>query len=414
MKTHATNSPPDRTRTRPSGRRGAVALSVVLSAAVLFGFVALGIDLAMVAYAHQQSRVGSEAAALGGAAELLNDQLLYGIPTPSAARDATLERAVRATQLLARHNVVAGQPIDLPFDRTNRADGDIVVGWVDEPLALGSPLKPCGPGDPFNSVLVRCRRTEARGNPITLWFANLIGVGAADVMSKARATIDDRVYGFRPVGRTNLPLAPVGILRSGSPGAWYDQALAVAVAGTNDRFTVNQRTGSVFALPDGIPEVELLIPLDGYSGTGFVNAEVCWLPGFMWDAATFARQCIGGFAPEELGPLGGELALRHDTTLTLPSLAAVPTSQAGQVGSALAAIVGQPVVLPLGFPVHGAHGEEGFQVIDFAAGRVVRCEMSPGDALHVVVQPGVRQTATALVAAGWPHNPWIGKLFLTQ
>jgi len=414
MKTLATNSP-DRTRTRSSGRRGAVALSVVLSAVVLIGFVALGIDLAMVSYAHQQSRVGSEAAALGGGAELLNDELLYGIPTPREARKETILRAARAAQLLARQNVVAGQTLDITFDGTNHANGDIVVGWVAEPLEVGSPLEPAvGPDDRFNSILVRCRRTEARGNPVTLWFANLIGVGTADVMSKARATIDHRVYGFRPVGRTNVPLVPVGVLRSGLPEAWVEQAHREAVAGMNDRYSVDRRTGSVFGMPDGIPEVELLIPMESFSGVASFNAEVCWLPGWTWDATRFARQCAEGLTPEDLQPLGGELALQHGSTLTLPAMAKLKSSQAGPVGSTLSSILGHPVVLPLGFPVQGANGEDGFQVTDFAAGRVVRCEMSSGDALRVVIQPGVRQTATALVAAGWPHNPWIGKLFLTQ
>jgi Flp pilus assembly protein TadG len=144
-------------------RRGAV---VVLSAAFLIvtiAFLALSIDWGYIVVSESELQNAADAGAMSGARALTNGR----------------EAAILAAKNWAGRNVAAGQAVAL-------ADEDVEIGRWDTDAATFTVVPP-NSTDPTNAVRVTCRRTTARGNPIKLFFAPVIGTESADLSVSAIA-----------------------------------------------------------------------------------------------------------------------------------------------------------------------------------------------------------------------------------
>jgi hypothetical protein len=368
-------------------------------------------------------QVACDAAALAGVVELLDQAPLYlgglqaqssSTASPELGRLVDRERVASArtqAQAYAANNAVGSRPLQLDANQTNRPDGDLVVGWVDEPQSRGCPMNVWSDDGPINSLLVRGNCRERRGNAVTLWIGRLFGLSGVDLAASARATIDYRIYGFRPNGHVPVPLIPIVIHPSRDSRDALDVIGVVRPASSpSDVYSVDDRTGAVAFGADGIDEIVLTIP-GGRSSGELANAS---LVDFQFGAPnnlTDLERCIErGYNSSDLQTLGGELAFGNGP-LELPIIELALDVPAPSVAKSLLAVRGEKRIWLLGDrPNELGH----CNLSGFVAGRVVSCSQTADAGLEVVVQPCVLATCTALVGADWPRNLWIGKAMLSE
>jgi Flp pilus assembly protein TadG len=147
-------------RTFLDDRRAAVAIIVALIFPVIFGIAALTIDIGHVLYTEAKLQAASDAAALA-AASSLNDE----------------DAAVALAQEYAGLNMPEGS-----YGTVLQA-ADVVFGTYDTETGTFT-----ADDTPTDAVRVTLNLSEANGNPVTLFFANLIGFASRDVQSQAIAT----------------------------------------------------------------------------------------------------------------------------------------------------------------------------------------------------------------------------------
>ncbi len=398
-------------------RRGALTVAVLVTWTLLIALGALVLDVAMVSYQHLQLQAACDAAALAGAAELMSRDPTFVDPWLRSSGDETVAAddlrahtfaARQAARYFATQNHVGGEPVTLDENAGNAADGDIVIGWVDDPTSARA-FGPWNGVGPCNSVRVHVSRTRARGNPITLWIGRQLGITGIDMAVSSQATVDTRVYGFRPAGHVRVPLVPILVSAEDGADGWSAQASSRPVAGVNDRYAVNGRTGEIQFGADGVSEVVLEIQAaDEFTSAG--NASLVSISGAQSEVANLPECTEFGYSYQDLEYLGGEFALGENGELRL---AGTPVAESGVLTacqSSLLVIRGQKRIWSLG----SWNTKAGQIVVSFAAGRVLECYNSGEAGLQIVVQPCTLQTCTALVHSSAPPNPWLGKLVLTQ
>jgi hypothetical protein len=432
---------------RGETRRGLATGLLILTLVFLSGLVALGINTARLCTVRAELQAACEAAALAGAAELMDENLLFG---EANSRDDVL-MAREMARLTGLRNRVDGREFRLDPNHGNAPKGDIVVGTLD-PLApvgtiLGIPTNPAAPGD-VNTVRVTGRVSANIYNTVSLAIGGLTGVTTADPAVAVQATLDTRVVGFRPERGVKAPILPL----VAEYESWLKQSTAAVVAGKNDNFGVNPITGEVTFGPDGIPELVFVcgapkadakaaaeVDEAVAAGTAEENPEEnddaqddaaleesqpatpgwCYVPqltndlniDYVWPVRVREGLSIG-----DLAPYGGQLVVVG--TLPMPVLPQMPA----EMGYTLMEILGQTRVWPLA-DAATTEGEATAaagpmcDVVGFAAGRIVRVGRGSGESnetWEVVVQPTTMISSQAVTAAGAPRNPWIGKLELTQ
>lgn len=396
---------------------------LLLGLAVFLAFAALALNLTWLSCQQVRLRQACQSAALAGAAELMDPA-----PDVPLTADAVVETASGVVDPLTAARVASAQQQALSFAARNgailqsSANGapasdpgeDLVAGWVDDPPTPGSDFKPWSGTEPVNSLLVRAVRRRSRGDAVTLWFGSLFGIADAEPAAAARASIDQRVYGFRPAGHVRVPLVPLLVFS----GSRWPSSVPGAEAGGEDSYWVDPRTGEVQPGADGIGEITLRTGLAWVAPPGDQAAaqqNACWLclTGDKANPGPLTQQVLQSLAAGDLVALGGQFALGDGGGLPL---AAAPAAVAGQLAGlqqALLAIRGQKRIWPLGSLVAPADQGE-CRVEGFAAGCVVDCRQETESSLAVVVQPCTLRTCTALVGSGAARNPWIGKLILSE
>ncbi|HUT09538.1 MAG TPA: pilus assembly protein TadG-related protein [Thermoguttaceae bacterium] len=429
---------PRRARRRP--REGSSSLVLVFALGTVFALIALALNSASVSNHRVQLQAACEAAALAGAAELMDPGHLYIDPghlyidveqhgstsgDPASDHLSAAQRIAGARQRAIRfaaHNGVAGKPLLLAANETNDAGGDLVVGWVEDPTSLDSQWVPWTGTGPVNSLRVQAARSHLRGNPVTLWFGRILGVSDTDVVSSARATVDQRVYGFRPMGHVRVPLVPIVLLSLDGASVQTSQTSARTAPGRTDRFTVDPLSGDVRQGQDGIGEIELRVRLVAESSAESAaesaaqagNASLLSFNGHGPDYALLREQIVQGLTAEDLETLGGELALDQDGRLRLSGIDLSNTGQLNKLGQMLLDVRGQKRIWPTGKRGSDWRNNAVCEIEGFMAGSVVDGYLETDACLTIVVQPCLLQTCTALVGTGKDRNPWIGKLVLDR
>jgi hypothetical protein len=375
---------------------------LLLSLGALLGIAALALNLAWLTSHQIQLRHACEAAALAGAAELLD-------PTPAVSDHETDQAAadrVAAATSRAREFFAPNSPAVL---QTSGVDPDVLAGWVEDPSSPHAIFTRWTGVGSVNSLSVRGVRRRSYGQAVVLWFGGLFGMRNAEPAAAATATMDQRVYGFRPVKFVSVPMVPLLVFSA----VQWPSCAAGAEDGLPDNYSIDPRTGEVIAEPDGISEITLRVPLAGGSlPSGQAGAS--WLtmgPGAT-DFNALARQVSQGLAASDLAAIGGQFAFGQGETLSIPAASAPAAGPAGALQDVLLGIRGQKRIWPIG-SVMTQGGHPVCLVTGFVAGCVADCSLD-GNCLTIVVQACTIQTCTALLRSGTPRNPWIGKLILNE
>lgn len=147
-------------------RKGAITVFAAIFLVVVLAFLAFSIDWGYITSTESELQNAADAGALSGARTL------------PAGRNA----AIAAAQLWASKNTAAGQAV------ATVADADVEIGVWDDDTASFTIL-PSNSAESPNAVRVTCRRTSARGNPLRLFFAPVIGTNQSDLTASAIAAI---------------------------------------------------------------------------------------------------------------------------------------------------------------------------------------------------------------------------------
>lgn len=152
-------------RTRKQNkRRGAIAVFAAGCLLMVVGFLALSVDWGYIVVTESELQNAADAGAMSGVRALADGR----------------EEAIAAAVLWTRKNIAAGQPVELV------AEEDVEIGFWDSETATFT-VVPEGSTDATNAVRVTCQRSGARGNPLRLFFAPILGTGSANLEASAIA-----------------------------------------------------------------------------------------------------------------------------------------------------------------------------------------------------------------------------------
>jgi hypothetical protein len=390
-----------RTRPAPDQRRGVVALFLLASLVVIVGVGALALNLTWLTSHQVQLRHASEAAALAGA-----EQLLDPAPNaPASVADPAAEARIVLAKEQARIFFGANSPA---FLITTGPTSDVVPGWCENPLAPHAAFAPWNSTGPVNSLTIRGVRRHTYHQAVSLWFGSFFGVSRAEPAAAARATIDQRIYGFRPLEYVAVPMVP---LLTPANLAWPSGAPASAGA-LPDNYTINPRTRVVTPGSDGIGEITLQVPLAGGAVPSGQASSWMWLLGGTTNFPWLAAQVRIGLEPIDLTAVGGQIALGTDGTVVYPAAPTPDVTQADLLITALLTTRGQKRIWPVG-QIDTVAGQPAYRVTGFVGGCVVDCSRN-SNSLNIVVQGSTIQTCTGLLRTGTARNAWIGKLILNE
>jgi hypothetical protein len=405
------------------------ALLVTLSIAILLAAAAL--DLAQLSHQRHQIQIGADAAVLAAAPHVMDRGWLYLGPegsndpnledTISSVRMAQLEAAQQHAIFFAGLNKVAKRSILLDENPNNDRDGDIFVGFTPDPAVRELDGLP-GPDGGFNSLIVRASRRKAAGDLPLLWLARHVGLHELDMKVYSQATVDQRVFGFRPLTHVPIPILPLAVLPRPDDLSMFPPEAPIHLwwaKGPNDSYTVDPIHRIVSPGADGIAEIVIRVHSQS-SGNPSNNVKtrrgvlLGFGSGGDCSPASFAQISTFGLTSQDL-PYG-ELAIVDQNDP--PAVAAEYNVDSadlmdicGTLREAEFQLLGAPRIIPLGVPISSSQ----VGIVGFVAGTIVHCEQDLGDdSLLIVIQPCLLQSPTALVGGDNPRNPWIGKLLLNR
>ncbi len=398
-------------RTARQERRGVVSIVLVVGLTTVLAAVALAVNAAWLVYHRNQIRSVCEASALAGVGQMFDQSPiasgLHGRHTsPDALAVLTGRQDARAREQAVRFgalNVVARRPMRLDANWDNNTDGDLVTGWVDDPTALGAPLLRWQGRGPLNSMVVQTGLAKSKSLALSLWAAGMFSFEPVEMTVSARATVDQRVFGFRPAGHVSVPMVPLMIQGSGGNADSQNDA---------DQYRVDPATGRVSRGRDGLAEFTIYLGTArrGGGSAGVPADETTKIIHFGKVASGYGlrRQILSGLTAGDLELIGGAVLQEASAAPSAIGFADATTANLASIRRSLSEIVGQKRIWPT-----GDHGSSA--ITGFTAARVVGFQhKGPMGQLAVVLQPCVLHTCTALVCVEAERNPRIGKVCLTQ
>lgn len=171
--------------------RGSVLVLVAVSLSVMLLMLAFAFDFGRIVLTESELQSAADAAALAGAAQLVDEDYLYGSAYIS---DDIIEARDSAEQYAGLNK--AGD-VNLLLDRNdgNLLNGGVVVGYIENPLDPNSPFLTDSISE-YNSVRVVAELSPDLNGPLGLFFGGVTGKGEIAMKAQSTATLDDRVSGF--------------------------------------------------------------------------------------------------------------------------------------------------------------------------------------------------------------------------
>lgn len=297
-------------RQRPlcSARRpGGLSILLLLLLILLLALLALAVNPLRLWTVRVELQNSADAAALAAAQSLVSDDLLRAkLDEAPTTLPALLQQARLTARQVAKLNPVNGQPFVLQDNPSNLASGDIVFGTVATPLSKAFQLAEDVNDTSnkhlltINTVLIHAWLTAQRGTAPSLFFPPFTGTGYRNVRTRAAATLDTDVIGFRHVVQQPIPLAPVGLLSdySGADSrSWQQQ--------------VEQKSGTD-ANADGLHEWQAQLATDN---TQLTAANVVLLFIGTNDISELNAQLLAGVTQADLQNFGQPFVLNASNEL---------------------------------------------------------------------------------------------------
>ena len=153
--------------------KGSIAVLAVFCLIIAATFLAFSVDWGYITVAESELQNAADSGALSGARALHKSR----------------EAAIAAAQLWAGKNTSSGSPVQTVPEE------DVEIGVWDDESATFRAIAESSDETP-NAVRVTCRRTTARGNALSLFFAPLIGINTASLTATAVAATERDDCGF--------------------------------------------------------------------------------------------------------------------------------------------------------------------------------------------------------------------------
>lgn len=379
---------PQRLRVLPRTRRGKFLAAIALLMPVLVGGLAVSVDTAVVAQARGQLQTVADASALAGVTKLANDaRVARGVVNLSSEINAAQGQAVA----YGPRNSVLTSPAVVN-------SSDVVVGYID-PSNRAAPLSTATPSL-FNSVQVTANRDHDHTGLVPSFFSAVLGNNGTPLSVSATATVvNAQVSGFRSVNSQNANLLPIVL-----DVTTYQAMLAGT---TTDQYTYTPSAspggvGTVSSGPDGVTESQLYPVASGNPGNwGTIKVGVA-----NNSTSTLAAQIQYGITPAQLAtfpnstisldqtdssstnPITGAAPLRYHTFGGNPGISA-------GIKSALDAIIGKPVSIPIYDQTGGNGNNAWYRVIYFAPCRILAVNFQ-GNPKYVIIQPALLNDSSVI------------------
>jgi len=361
----------------PRARRsGQIIVLTAILMVVMMAFLALSLDVGYMYAVRSQMQRSADAAAVAATWELLD------LENFSLQQDATVaaQRARDEARDYAGYNQVTNMSPQL-------ASSDVVVGHLSNPsdpyLAIDTQY-----GGPSNAVQVLVRRTAAQNGEVPLFFARAIGFHKIATQAKATAALISNVGGFvTPSDGSNLGILPFAL----DEQTWN----GLMAGGGTDTWKYKSDTETVVAGSDGIKEINLYPQGTGSPG----NRGTIDIGGANNSTSDISRQIRDGISPNDMEEFEddnrtlvfntqGKLWLNGDTGIS------------AAVKDDLAAIKGEPRIIPIFRTVAGNGNNAEYTIIAFAGVRVMEVKLTGAmSGKKVMIQP-CKMVAKGAVAGG--------------
>jgi hypothetical protein len=359
---------------------------------LFLGLTALSVDVSVVAIARSQLSTAADAGALAGAVALADQARLQGI--------TDLTNEINAANSAATKFVQANQVLGQTLVVTN---GDTVVGYIDP---RQQPLPPNTPPDTsaanqskFNAVQVTTARDSNHGSVVPGFFSKLMGFqGSSPSVTSTAIAQNFSIAGV--TSNLNAPLLPIVL-----DLPTYNNMISRNPSVISDQYTWNPATTppSVTNGPDGIYE-SVLYPVPSGSGGnwGTINVGVS-----NNSTSIISNQIQYGITPAQLATYpNSTIALDYTKTPPQIPFSGNPGISAG-IESALNAIIGKPVTIPIYDPTFGTGGNgnnASYTVVKFAVVRIMAVNFQ-GSNKYVIIQPALVNDPTAIPHIPGPNEP---------
>jgi Flp pilus assembly protein TadG len=370
MKSTRQNSPRRRCRRH---RRG---MALVFAALLLVGLMtlcALTVDIGYMCVARAELQRSADAAALAGVAVMRDVFDLNSTPYPFAVANASRTAACRYSEL----NPCRSVTVTLPRNDANMHQGDLVLGHYNSTSGVFDPGN-----TKYNSAYVHVRRDSVQNGPVELFVAPVFGVHSVDMSMEAAAYMETDVKGFQvdDGDHATCKLLPFTL----QIDLWEARR-------TNgiDQFTHNATNNTVSPWPDGIFEIDIypgkVAP--GNFGTIDIGNENNATPDISRQIRFGPNAYDLSFFPDNTIQLG------NDGILTLNG----ETGISAAIKDDLAAIVGQPRILPLHATMRGNGDNAYFDIVAFVGVTVLDVKLTGAmNKKYLKIQPCYTVDGTAL------------------
>ncbi len=359
-------------------RRGAIAILTAILSIVLVGMVAFCVDLGYVLSAKEELQRSADATAMATCWEY-GQKLSQGY----GASDATALARLTAVQY-ASLNPVTGHAMVVDGNTSNDPSGDVVFGYISDFSNSASTLDTGTPAN-YNAVRVSMAKNSSANGEVPYFFARVFGLTGQALRSEATAAIVRNMKGFQaPADGSNLELLPFAL----DLDTWTN----LVNGNSTDKYRWNSETEQIESGADGKVEVNLYPQGTGSPG----NRGTVDIGGSNNSTCDIARQILDGVSAQDLADLGkplefdscGKLGLNGDTGIS-----------AG-VKDELAAIKGQPRVIPVFESVSGNGNNADYTIVKWQGIRIMAVKLTGSmSQKHVTIQ-----VAPVLAKGGVPST----------
>lgn len=347
---------------RLPARRGNVLVLTVLLMVCMMGILALSIDVGYLYVVDSEMQRSADAAAMSAAWDLLARNV-----NDTSPEDAALAARASADRF-ASLNLIGG-------DAPGLADNDVEIGYLAD-FTNPSAALDTSDASRFNAVRLRVRRTNQQNGEVPLYFARVLGYNSAPLDGRATATFINNFRGFRiPSSGENLEILPFAL----DEETW--EGLSDPNATKNDDFTWDQDAREIRAGGDGVYEANLFPQGTGSPG----NRGTVDIGSNNNSTRDLERQIRHGISKEDLDYIGGSLEFNDAGELYLNG----DTGISAGMKDALAAIKGQPRIIPIFRSVTGPGNNATYTIVKFVGVRILHVDMSGSSkkTKKVIIQP---------------------------
>jgi hypothetical protein len=332
----------------------------------VLGMVAFAVDMGYILSNKQELQRTADSAALAACWEY-GKKLSEGY-TPA---DAIAYGRTVAVQY-ANSNPVGHVNTAINQNTSNALTGDLVFGHIPNVYDPNSALST---QDPllFNAVRIKVRRDSTLNGETPYFFARIFGLVGQGLDAEATAAYVRGVRGVRaPSGGGNIDLLPYAL----DVETWN----ALLAGQASDQWTWNPQTKTITAGADGVKEVNLFPQGTGSPG----NRGTVDIGSANNSTSDIARQILHGISPADLAYHGGKLEFNQSGELDLNG----DTGISAGVKDELAAIKGQPRLIPIFSKVVGPGNNAQYTIVHFAGIRIMDVKLTGAmSQKRVIIQP---------------------------